>query len=80
MDSVKINDFTNAKDQARERLALLQQTCQQYAEFLPVETQDVQEKMARVRIRLEQEVFEVAFFGAFSDGKSTIIAALTKFS
>ncbi|MXX13309.1 MAG: hypothetical protein F4Z86_07660 [Gemmatimonadetes bacterium] len=78
MDSVKINDFTNAKDQARERLALLQQTCQQYAEFLPVETRDVQEKMARVRIRLEQEVFEVAFFGAFSDGKSTIIAALTK--
>ncbi len=43
-----------------------------------VATRDVQDKMDRVRTRLEQEVFEIAFFGAFSDGKSTIIAALTK--
>lgn len=78
MDSVKKNGFTNAKAEARERLNLLQHTCHKYAEFLPIETRDVQEKVARVRTRLEQKVFEVAFFGAFSDGKSTIIAALTK--
>ena len=78
MDRKKINDFTNMKDQAREHLDLLQHTCQEYAEFLPIETRDVQDKVDRVRTRLEQEVFEVAFFGAFSDGKSTIIAALTK--
>lgn len=78
MDSVKINSFTNAKVDAKERLDLLQHTCQKYAEFLPSKTREVQEKVSRVLTRLEQEVFEVAFFGAFSDGKSTIIAALTK--
>ncbi len=78
MASVNTDSFTNAKERARERLDGLQYACKKCEESLSVETQDVQDKVTRVRARLEKEVFEVAFFGAFSDGKSTIIAALTR--
>ena len=78
MASVNTDGFTNAKEQARERLDALQHACKTCEESLSVDTRDVQSKVTRVRARLDQEVFEVALFGAFSDGKSTIIAALTK--
>ena len=78
MTSVNTDGFTNAKEQARERLDALQHACKTCEESLSVDTRDVQSKVTRVRARLDQEVFEVALFGAFSDGKSTIIAALTK--
>ena len=78
MASVNMDGFTNAKERARKRLDALQHACDKCEESLFVDTRDVQDKATRVRARLDQEVFEVAFFGAFSDGKSTIIAALTK--
>ena len=78
MVSVKTDGFTNAKKRARELLDLLQHACKKYEGKIPIDTQDIQDKVARVKDRLEQQVFEVAFFGAFSDGKSTIIAALTR--
>ena len=78
MDSVNTDGFTNAKERARERLDALQHACKKCEESLSVDTRDVQGKVTRVQARLDQEVFEVAFFGAFSDGKSTIIAALTR--
>ena len=78
MASVNTDGFTNAKERARERLDTLQHVCKKCEESLSVDTQDIQGKVSRVRARLDQEVFEVAFFGAFSDGKSTIIAALTR--
>lgn len=73
-----VDGFTNAKERARERLDALQYACKKCEESLSVDTRDIQGKVTRVRARLEQEVFEVAFFGAFSDGKSTTIAALTR--
>ena len=78
MASVNTDGFTNAKERARERLDALQYACEKCEESLSVDTRDVQSKVTHVRARLDQEVFEVAFFGAFSDGKSTIIAALTR--
>ena len=78
MASVNTDGFTNAKERARERLDALQHACKKCEESLSVDTQDIQGKVSRVRARLDQKVFEVAFFGAFSDGKSTIIAALTR--
>ena len=78
MDSMNTDGFTNAKERAKERLDSLQHACKKCEESLSVDTRDVQGKVTRVRARLDQEVFEVAFFGAFSDGKSTIIAALTR--
>ena len=78
MASVNTDGFTNAKERARERLDALQCACKKCEESLSVDTRDIQGKVTRVRARLDQEVFEVAFFGAFSDGKSTIIAALTR--
>lgn len=78
MASVNTDGFTNAKERARERLDELQCACKKCEASLSVDTRDIQGKATRVRARLDQEVFEVAFFGAFSDGKSTIIAALTR--
>ena len=78
MDSMNTDGFTNAKERARERLDALQHACKKCEESLSVDTRDVQGKITRVRARLDQKVFEVAFFGAFSDGKSTIISALTR--
>ena len=78
MDSMNTDGFTNAKERAKERLDSLQHACKKCEESFSVDTRDVQGKVTRVRARLDQEVFEVAFFGAFSDGKSTIIAALTR--
>ena len=77
MDSVNTDGFTNTKKRARERLDALQHACMKCEESLSINTRDVQDKATRVQARLDQDVFEVAFFGAFSDGKSSIIAALT---
>lgn len=78
MARVNSDRFTKAKERASKRLDALQHACKKCEESLSlVDTRDVQEKVARVRDRLQQEVFHVAFFGAFGDGKSTIIASLT---
>ena len=78
-----LRDFKHA---ARQRLNLVRQACAKLRQVCakrdridpPVDLLDIENKVDRSLARVDEHEFEISLFGAFSDGKSTVIAALTE--
>ena len=74
-----INSFTIKKEEILNILKQVQKKINQIEEETEYTFEDsVKEKLEKAISNIKNSKFIIAFFGAFSDGKSTIISALTR--
>jgi len=74
-----INGFSSRKEEILNTLKQVRRKINQIEEETGYTFDDsIKEKLERAISNIENSRFVIAFFGAFSDGKSTIISALTK--
>lgn len=69
--------FGQKKKEISEGLTTLAECISKLKDRYGFEANDVLKKLSAARQHLRQEVFSLALFGAFSDGKSSVISALT---
>jgi len=72
------NTFSEEKKRLLDLLRNIKERIEKMEEKLEVNLNEIEEKINTGIANLEREKFSIAFFGAFSDGKSTILAALTR--
>ncbi len=70
--------YAHAKARSKLLLNGVADACSDLSKTIPLDVTTELAKIGRSLERLEAELFEIAFFGAFSDGKSTLISALTR--
>ncbi|MCM8808240.1 MAG: LeoA/HP0731 family dynamin-like GTPase [candidate division WOR-3 bacterium] len=73
-----IKDFSQKKKEILEKLNELKEKLVSISENWGVDVSEIKLKIERSIENIRKECFSIAFFGAFSDGKSTIISFLTK--
>ncbi|MBE2226849.1 MAG: 50S ribosome-binding GTPase [Ignavibacteria bacterium] len=72
------NTFTIEKKRILEQLSFILKTALHIQKTLDIDIEHIIVKVKSSIKHLEKEKFSIAFFGAFSDGKSSILSALTK--
>ena len=70
-------NLTNAKQDILNKLTTLSSQLINIENEFQIELSDLKNKVAQVISNINVDVFSIAFFGAFSDGKSTILSVLT---
>jgi len=70
-------NLTDAKQDILNKLTTLSSQLINIENEFQIELIDLKDKVAQVISNLNKGVFSIAFFGAFSDGKSTILSVLT---
>lgn len=73
-----MSDFAEGKKAAMSRLQSVQDRLNGIQGKYCLEFQDIQDKLAAGMQNLVKEKFRLAFFGSFSDGKSSLLSALTQ--
>lgn len=71
------SEFTKQKRAMLDKLTEWDHTIQQVTELVDLEFPDVTSKLAASRLQIEDGRLIIAVFGAFSDGKTSILSALT---
>lgn len=71
------NTFSKEKVRLMQLLGKLSEKFSEIESKFSVDMNELKSKIEVAKKNLEQEKFSIAFFGAFSDGKSTILSALT---
>ncbi len=73
-----IGSFSEEKERLITKLKALLAQIEKIKQDTGVELKELREKVERAITNIEKEKFSIALFGAFSDGKSTILSALIK--
>ncbi|MFF2909179.1 LeoA/HP0731 family dynamin-like GTPase [Paenibacillus sp. NPDC057934] len=73
-----IQTYTEQKKRLKDKLMNLEHTLKGLKISLGLENSDLLDKISTTIQNLEDEKFIIAMFGAFTDGKSTLLSALTK--
>lgn len=72
-----IVSFSEKKQELIEKLNIIHEKCKKIEGDFEVDLSEIMEKTEKMIKNIKNEKFSIAFFGAFSDGKSTILSALT---
>lgn len=71
-------NITEEKTQIIHKLERLQDRISDLDSQFDIDLTDLSDKVNKAISNIEKDVFSIAFFGAFSDGKSTILSVLVK--
>lgn len=71
-------DFATEKKFLLEKLCMLQNKLEKVEIDFQIELSDLIAKIKKAKANIKDDLFSIAFFGAFSDGKSTILSVLIK--
>ena len=73
-----ITRFSEEKEKISNKLNALLAQIEKIKHETGIDLKELKEKVERAIVNIEKEKFSIALFGAFSDGKSTILSALIK--
>ncbi len=71
-----MKDFKETKAKILAKLSECKGKVEQLEQLLNIDLTDTKEKIDRTRADIEKEQLKIVLFGAFSDGKSTVISVL----
>ena len=73
-----ITRFLEEKEKISNKLNALLAQIEKIKHEIGIDLKELKEKVERAIVNIEKEKFSIALFGAFSDGKSTILSAMIK--